>query len=285
MTIILSQRIDKSSDYDDIPYYRYNFPKRYRNQIKSGDIFIYYQGDRWKRENRYYFGYGVIGSIEMTEDGERYFAYILDGESFQRKVPIYNPEGGFYESLGYNSIRTSVNPSWQNSIRKISEEAFNAIINAGGIISNKINSISEIESNTNPIETINNFNNKYNQVCPEKRKRFLNTHIDRGTAVTNALKQILGARCQVCGLAGFEKRNGERYIEAHHLIQLAFNIENSLCSDNVILVCPNCHSEIHYGRNVVVEDRGLEIYIKVGLNESIISKNSLDYLSKIKQQD
>jgi len=60
MKIILSQRIDIESEYQDVPFSSYHFPKRYRNQIHPGDQFIYYQGDRYKKEHRYYFGCGVI---------------------------------------------------------------------------------------------------------------------------------------------------------------------------------------------------------------------------------
>jgi hypothetical protein len=45
MNIILAQRIDYESGYEDIPFQLYHFPKRYRNQIRCGDMFIYYQGD------------------------------------------------------------------------------------------------------------------------------------------------------------------------------------------------------------------------------------------------
>jgi hypothetical protein len=62
LPIVLSQRIDTKSSYDDIPFVQYHYPSRYSNQIHTGDLFIYYQGDRFKKENRYYFGTGVIGN-------------------------------------------------------------------------------------------------------------------------------------------------------------------------------------------------------------------------------
>ena len=70
MPIILSQRIDLVSDYADKPYFRYHFPKRYRNQVKTGDVFVYYQGDSKKLENRYYFGWGVIAEIMRDYKGD-----------------------------------------------------------------------------------------------------------------------------------------------------------------------------------------------------------------------
>lgn len=54
--------------------------------------------------------------------------------------------------------------------------------------------------------------------------------------------------------------------------------ENALCSDNVILVCPNCHREIHYGKDYRVEENETTIYIKLGTKEAVIRKNNLQYL-------
>lgn len=39
MNIILSQHIDTDSNYDDVPFQLYHYPKRYNKQIKPGDIF------------------------------------------------------------------------------------------------------------------------------------------------------------------------------------------------------------------------------------------------------
>src|SRR5262245_21003456 len=130
MNIILAQRIDYESEYDDTPFEVYHFPKRYRNQIRPGDTFIYYQGDRHNREHRYYFGCGIVGKIVVSQDGQHFYAHLLDGHKFKKAVPLYMPAGGFFESLGYDEVRGASTPSWRSSIRKISQEAFNAIISA-----------------------------------------------------------------------------------------------------------------------------------------------------------
>ncbi|WP_270406029.1 HNH endonuclease [Paenibacillus timonensis] len=282
MFILLSQRIDTKSSYEDIPFSLYHYPKKYKNQINTGDIFIYYQGDRYKRNNRYYFGFGVIGKIDISEDGEEYYAQILEGVPFPNKVPIYKPDGGFYESINYSEIRKKLNPPWQNSVRKISETAFTEILKAANVINiNLYQDISDIETKQDPIELLKSFNEKYQNLSPQKRDRVVSAHIDRGKSVTDALKKILGHNCQICGIDGFEKKNSDRYIEAHHLTQLSLNQIESLCSENVILVCPNCHRELHYGKTIIIEDKGTQIYIKLGNKESLINKNSIKYLEQM----
>ena len=136
MPIILSQRIDLVSDYNDKPFFRYHFPKRYRKQIKSGDVFVYYQGDSKKLINRYYFGCGVIGEVTADKsDKESFNAEIRFGIKFPRKVIIHfvSKEGEYYESIGYKTVRQKPTPSWQNSIRKLSVPAFEKIISDAGL--------------------------------------------------------------------------------------------------------------------------------------------------------
>lgn len=132
MLVILSQKVDSESSYADELFNSYHYPARYRNLLHKGDIFIYYQGNRYDKSQRYYFGVGTIGEI-LTTDGENYYAKLLDCRKFEKKVPIYLPDGGYVEQLGYDSVRKSVNPPWQSSIRPLSQEAFGYILNAAGI--------------------------------------------------------------------------------------------------------------------------------------------------------
>lgn len=73
MYVILSQKADTESSYSDDLFNTYHYPARYMNQLHTNDVFIYYQGSRHYKEQRYYFGTGVIGNIHTT-DGESYYA-------------------------------------------------------------------------------------------------------------------------------------------------------------------------------------------------------------------
>ena len=132
MFVILSQRIDFDSSYSDELFNSYHYPARYKNQLHKGDIFIYYQGNRYDKSQRYYFGVGTVGDI-VSSDGENYYAKLLDCQKFERIVPIYLPDGGYIEQLGYDTVRKSINPPWQSSVRPLSQEAFDYILNAAGI--------------------------------------------------------------------------------------------------------------------------------------------------------
>lgn len=132
MLVILSQKVDSESAYSDELFNSYHYPAKYKNQLHKGDIFIYYQGNRYDKSQRYYFGVGTVGEI-LTTDGENYYAKLLDCQQFEKKVPIYLPDGGYIEQLGYSTVRNSINPPWQSSIRPLSQEAFDYILNAAGI--------------------------------------------------------------------------------------------------------------------------------------------------------
>ena len=132
MLVILSQKVDTASSYSDELFNSYHYPAKYRNQLHEGDIFIYYQGNRHDKSHRYYFGIGTVGEI-LTTDGENYYAKLLNCQQFEKKVPIYLPDGGYIEQLGYETVRNSINPPWQSSIRPLSQKAFDYILNTAGI--------------------------------------------------------------------------------------------------------------------------------------------------------
>lgn len=132
MLVILSQKVDTVSSYSDALFNSYHYPAKYRNQLHEGDIFIYYQGNRHDKSHRYYFGIGTVGEV-LTTDGENYYAKLLNCQRFEKKVPIYLPDGGYIEQLGYETVRNSINPPWQSSVRPISQKAFDYILNAAGI--------------------------------------------------------------------------------------------------------------------------------------------------------
>lgn len=129
MLIILSQRIDTDSDYSDEVFETYHYPARYKNQIHEGDTFVYYQGNRYVKEQRYYYGVGTIGQITAFDE-ENYYASLINVRKFNTNVPIYLPDGKYVEQLGYETVRKSPTPPWQSSVRPLSQQAYDYIISS-----------------------------------------------------------------------------------------------------------------------------------------------------------
>jgi 5-methylcytosine-specific restriction protein A len=62
--------------------------------------------------------------------------------------------------------------------------------------------------------------------------------------------------CECCGLpAPFKKKNGEPYLEPHHIRQLS---DDGLDSPLWVAgICPTCHREIHHGQNGPIKNEAL----------------------------
>lgn len=84
---------------------------------------------------------------------------------------------------------------------------------------------------------------------PERLKevqRLLRTY-ERPKAITQYLKQTRGADCQLCGVAGFVKRDGSRYCEVHHLFHLSTNPPaDCLAPEYLVVLCATCHRRMHH---------------------------------------
>jgi hypothetical protein len=91
---------------------------------------------------------------------------------------------------------------------------------------------------------------RYLHAGPEVKER-VSRSIERGP-IGALVKNANGFKCQLCdalGLdpIGFKKRNGEPYVEAHHMMPVSTKQIGSLAASNVLTVCANHHREIHYG--------------------------------------
>lgn len=131
MIVVLSQKVDSESTYEDELFKRYHYPARYRNQLHEGDIFVYYQGNRHDKSQRYYFGVGRVGKISEIDDNN-FYADLLECQRFQVNMPIYLPDGGYIEQMDYDTVRKSINPPWQSSVRPLSQKAFSYILKSSG---------------------------------------------------------------------------------------------------------------------------------------------------------
>lgn len=69
----------------------------------------------------------------------------------------------------------------------------------------------------------------------------------RDQAVREYVLRLADGRCEYCGKAGFQMPNGQRYLEAHHIIALADSGQDKV--ENVIALCAEHHREAHFGVN------------------------------------
>ncbi len=75
------------------------------------------------------------------------------------------------------------------------------------------------------------------------RRQTMNTFV-RDRYISEYAKRRAHGICQLCGQpAPFVKKNGEPFLETHHIIWLADGGEDSL--ENTVALCPNCHRKMH----------------------------------------
>jgi 5-methylcytosine-specific restriction enzyme A len=89
-------------------------------------------------------------------------------------------------------------------------------------------------------------NNRYSGT--PKYKAIITKQVNRPSPLRNAIIKRDGTICKICNSEGFIKRNGLRYCEVHHMIELNKLAPNTLQSWNVIIVCPTCHKQLHHGK-------------------------------------
>lgn len=81
---------------------------------------------------------------------------------------------------------------------------------------------------------------------PERRNS-KSSYIVRDPEVRRSVIKRANGRCEFCGAEGFERDDGSRFVEAHHIIHLAKQGPDTL--ENVIGLCPNHHREAHFGKD------------------------------------
>ena len=98
MIIILSQKIDTESAYTGDEVFRtYHYPEGIGTRFIRGMYLFIIRGIDMTNRNDITFGTGWIGNIK-TEDEDNYYAELLNVVRFEKKVPIYLPDGGMWNN-------------------------------------------------------------------------------------------------------------------------------------------------------------------------------------------
>lgn len=173
-----------------------------------------------------------------------------------------------YEALGIICIAIDVN----SSPRKIKEVRVDKIlrlklINEGDkIIAQKIGELSFIE-----IIRKNNKISKNDAVLDldsipvgfevSDRALIVGYTYKRDFMVRSYVIKQANGICEYCKTRTFQVKNGTYFLEAHHIIALADQGQDTV--DNVIALCPNHHREAHFGENAELLEIEFQKIIKV----------------------
>jgi hypothetical protein len=78
------------------------------------------------------------------------------------------------------------------------------------------------------------------------RVQTLIARLKRDRIVVSQIKSLYDDACQLCG-GTIELPGGGRYSEGHHIRPLGSEHRGSDSLDNLLCVCPNCHTKLDYG--------------------------------------
>ena len=93
-----------------------------------------------------------------------------------------------------------------------------------------------------------------------KRTQTSSTKYVRDPEVVAWILNFANGMCECCKKpAPFYKEDGASFLEVHHLKQLADG--GSDTTNNAIAICPNCHRELHFGKNK--SDLKMKVYKSV----------------------
>lgn len=77
----------------------------------------------------------------------------------------------------------------------------------------------------------------------------------RNAKVREKVLKLADGYCERCGQQGFLTKDGDRYLETHHVVGVAERGPDTV--DNIVAVCPSCHRQAHFAANFVEVERDL----------------------------
>lgn len=189
--------------------------------------------------------YDTIGYLFFVKDSTRFLP--VRSRNFERSLASigieYPMDGrcswenytGFIEIV--RDVQTVLRDIIPNiDVRLIDAHSFLWVINRGDFRDWKPNE-TDIES----------LSEKYLNHCVQKdtaRKNRLTSFFTRSVDVAKLTKARANGICQLCGKsAPFIDKNGDPYLESHHIIWLSRGGKDS--TDNTAALCPNCHARMH----------------------------------------
>ncbi len=171
----------------------------------------------------------------------KHWRYIISGENV-RSVEPFDINEVKITSKNYDAVQTFavIEPEDEERVLNWISEAVSTYLSGKIPMSEEFKEGKTLDCN----EVIKKLDLKYRNT-PEFRETVVEL-IQRPSLLSNAIKEKYGYKCMICGYPGFFKKNGEKYAEVHHMIELNQKASETLQSWNLLVVCPLCHRKLHY---------------------------------------
>lgn len=203
-------------------------------------------GDYWKDDILYYTGMGQIGDQSLDYAQNKTLK-----ESNKTGITVYLFEAFSEQEYTYQGIVKLVGEpiaekekDANGDIRIVFRFPLK-LISEGIPVSKKVlddeeDNLEKTVSNVSERDVVKTATNYTHEVSVRKA---LTLTYERNPIITRYAKIRSKGICELCGAPAPFLKDGEPYLEAHHIVPLADGGKDSI--DNISAVCPNCHRKLH----------------------------------------
>ena len=237
-------------------------------------------GECWRKAKHPLFKQYKYGNVRAQAEDIVYFAkpVVIDAETVVREQLL--PTGKKISQQGFNYLTSDnvinilrlaergnrLNAKLRGLLERLGQEEDTGGEGLSGLVDNPdagtLGGIAELEA-------------KMQNMKPEQKLR-ISTYIERGRIATLAKRQT-GYKCLLCEAMklnpiGFLKENGQPYVEAHHVDQVANLAVGALGLANIITLCANHHRQMHYGNVDLLSATKTQFKFQVDGRDFVIKK-------------
>lgn len=242
---------------------------------KPGDYIIHSVKGSKEGKNHRFWGISVVRKsysitnvappIPSTWSGhDEYYRIPLSGFiEFEEKKPVEDFFSDYYDKItalgkqkSFYTENTTAYKTAQKYLAHVSDELFEILkdfLNLPLYLDN----LEENESSRIGDEEASSTRDEYGQ--PSRVSSTVN-RIIRDTKIVKELKSEYDHECQICGKQ-IKLPSGKKYSEGHHLKKLGGIHQGPDIKSNIIILCPNHHTEFDYGIIAISPDSGLIVHI------------------------
>lgn len=244
------------SQWSDETGVRYHFPNQYKTLLQPGTQVIYYTGKTkgpqfaTKRLSSapHYFGVATIGKVERDASSVKvaWFATIENFKRFVEPIPI-KANGEYLEFIPPSKHSNY----WRNGVRSADAEIYRRIMALAKIKGTTFEAAEPADAAA-PGEPSDDLTSEEEG---QPSLRYVTTY-ERSRKNRELALAIHGYRCKACG-EDMQEKYGEHaagLIHIHHVVPVSEyeapkRVDPKL---DLVPVCPNCHSVIHYRKNMTL---------------------------------
>ena len=241
-----------------------------RELILNGRNYVYY---KFNGEDRFlpsrYVGYKNISVVKHSE-AKHSEENVLDGKETDKVLSsiLGKKESSYkFKNLLDAFILKMYGNKYSSNEHKHSFWTTNISLNSSSINEDdELNRacLKELESDSDETSIKNEqIRLLYSSTKTKKQTKYIyykGKRYSRNSAIRKlALLRADDGKCEACRHeAPFIDKNGEPFLEVHHIIPLSLNGEDEL--DNVAALCPNCHRKMHYGCSLSISGMKFRLY-------------------------